>query len=72
MSNDPTQYLEAVDARLERIESKLDNHLQRVSAAEKDIEWLRGHVRIATTVFLSAIAGMAAILSKWLFDGQSH
>lgn len=68
-SNTPHQ-LAGLETRLERIEGKLDDHLQRVSAAERDIEWLRGHVRTATAIVLAGLAGMAAILSRWLFSGR--
>jgi len=47
--------LERVEARLDRIESKLDIHLERVSKAESNIAWLKGHVQIATTVFISTV-----------------
>jgi hypothetical protein len=49
-----------IDVRLDRMESKLDNHIERISGAERDIGWLKGHVRIVTTIVL-AIAGFFAI-----------
>lgn len=66
--------LDAIGTRLDRIESvldivdvKLDDHLQRVSKAESAIEWLRGHARISTTVFLAVIGALGTILLNQLF-----
>jgi hypothetical protein len=63
--------IERVEARLERIEIKLDDHLQRVSKAETDISWLRGHVQIATTVFISTVGFLLAALWKYIFPSNN-
>lgn len=51
------------DGRFDRLEDKLDvhdekltNHLERLSKAEEAIQWLRGHVKIVTTLGIS-VAG---------------
>ena len=51
------------DGRFDRLEDKLDvhdekltNHLERLSKAEEAIQWLRGHVKIVTTIGIS-VAG---------------
>jgi len=62
--------IERMDARLDRIEQKLDNHLERVSKAETSIQWLQGHVKIATTVFISALGGMALVLIKLILGDK--
>lgn len=49
-----------LDNKFERIESKLDNHLERLSRAEASIEWLRGNVKVVTTIIL-ATAGFFAV-----------
>ena len=67
---DITPVLEALAARLDRIEAKLDDHLERVSKAEKDIEWLRGHLRISTAVFLAVVGGLGTLLLNTLFPGS--
>lgn len=51
--------LRKIDARLDRIEQKLDSHLDRVSKNEADISWIKGHVKIVTTL---AIAVLGTIL----------
>lgn len=50
-----------VDARLTRVEEKLDDHLQRLSTAEASIEWLRGHAKIFTTIILAAAGFLASL-----------
>lgn len=69
MNDHIEQRLEAVDTRLERIEGKLDSHLDRVSRLESDVSWLRGYSRIATTVFLAVIGALGTVLLNLVFPG---
>jgi hypothetical protein len=48
-----------LDARLDRIEGKLDSHLDRISKSEEAIVWLKGHVRLATVIGLAALGALA-------------
>lgn len=50
---------DSLDGRLERVESKLDSHLERLSKAEASIEWLRGNAKVVTVIVL-ALAGFFA------------
>jgi len=59
-----------ITSRLQRIEDKLDSHLERMTRAESNIEWLRGHVKIATAVFISAVGGLAAIVIKLVIGSR--
>lgn len=59
-----------LDSRLDRLEDKLDNHLERISRAETSIEWLRGHANIATTLLITALSGLAAVAYQFLSKGQ--
>ncbi len=52
---------DSVDDRLDRVEAKLDDHLQRLSSAEASIEWLRGHAKLSVTVVLT-VGGFLASL----------
>lgn len=53
-----------IDVRLEQLETKLDNHLERIAKAETAIEWMRGHLKITTTVFITiATAAVLAALN---------
>lgn len=65
--SDLNDRLDAIGTRLDRIETKLDDHLQRVTKAESTIEWLRGHARISTTIFLAVIGALGAVLLNILF-----
>lgn len=55
-----------LDNRLDRIETKLDDHLSRLSKAETSIEWLRGHARMSLTILVAALTGMAGALYQYL------
>lgn len=43
-----------IEQRLDRIEGKLDNHLERVAKVEEAVEGMRGHIRL----ILSAITAV--------------
>jgi hypothetical protein len=52
---------EHLDARLDRIENKLDSHLDRISKSEEAIVWLKGHVRVVTAVGIACLGFLANI-----------
>lgn len=54
--------MDDIKERLGRIEEKLDAHLDRVTRVEKDVEWLRGHLTIATSIFLGVIGFLGVAL----------
>lgn len=56
--------LNKISNKLDSIDSKLDAHLERISKAEEAILWIRGHLRVSTTIFL-AISGTLAL---WWFN----
>ncbi len=60
--HDTNDKLDAIGTRLDRIETKLDDHLQRVTKAESDINWIRGHLRISTAIFLAVVGAMSTTL----------
>lgn len=53
-----------LDRRLDKLEDKLDDHLGRISKAEASIEWLRGHVKISTALFITVAGFFAAAFFK--------
>jgi hypothetical protein len=55
-----------IDGRLDKLEEKLDNHLERISRAEASIEWIRGHLKISVSILVAALAGMAGALFNYL------
>lgn len=55
--------LDKIDARLDRIETKLDNHLERVSRAEESIRWLQGHVKFTVSAAVAAIGALLTYLA---------
>jgi len=74
MNND---ILQNISERVARIETKLDNHFDRVSKAEsgvaetkRDIEWLRGHVKLATVIFLGVTGALGTLLLALLFPDK--
>ena len=47
--------LNALHGRFDRLETKIDSHLDRLSAAEADIAWLKGFTRLALTLGVTAV-----------------
>lgn len=53
-----------LDRRLDRIEGKLDTHLDRISAAETNIDWLRGHAKVTVSLAIALAGSLAGALYK--------
>ncbi len=50
--------IDRIENKLDVIDVKLDDHLERLSKAEESIEFLKGHVKITITLGI-AILGSA-------------
>lgn len=61
--------LERMEEHLVRVGEKLDNHLERVSGAEKDISWMKGYIKIATTIFLASIGAIGTLFLNTIWPG---
>lgn len=48
-----------IDARFDRLENKMDDHLERLSKAEEAIVWLKGHVKLVTAVGVACLGALA-------------
>lgn len=57
-----------LDQRIDRLETKLDDHLSRISKAEESIEWLKGHVRISISVLLVFVTGLVGAFYKFILQ----
>jgi hypothetical protein len=44
---------------LDKMDEKLDNHLERISKSETDITWIRGHINIVTALAVTLLSGLA-------------
>ena len=51
-----------LDARLDRIEGKLDTHLDRISRSEEAIAWLKGHVQFVTAIGIALVGGISTYI----------
>lgn len=47
-----------IDNRMDKFDNKLDNHLERLSKTEEAISWLKGHVKVSTTILITFIGLM--------------
>jgi hypothetical protein len=62
-----------LDDRFDRLEAKLDshdeklsNHLERLSKSEEAIAWLRGHVKLVTTLGIAVVGALVSAMAKYL------
>lgn len=58
------ELLTAIDKRLDKIEDKLDKHLEIVTTNKADIAWLRGSVRLISTFIISLAGGLILAFVK--------
>lgn len=52
--------------QLDRIEDKLDSHLERLSKAEEAIIWMKGHVKISITILVTICGFLTTYLLNTL------
>jgi len=59
--NDP------VTSRLDRIEQKLDKHLEIVTTNQADITWVKGYIRVSVSAILAITAGVITTIFRVFF-----
>lgn len=67
MLNDSLDSSQSINARLDRIEEKLDQHLERSLKTETDVHWIKGAAKTSfafLTAIISAIIGALLNLTK--------
>jgi len=62
MSDDSNNLLTHMNSRFDRLETKLDSHLERISIAEADIGWLKGSAKVAITIGIAVLGFIGNIL----------
>lgn len=56
-----------LDARLDRIETKLDDYHSRLSRAEEALVWMKGHLKLVTAVGIAVFGSvLAGLWSKFI------
>lgn len=54
-----------IDSRMDKLEVKLDNHLERISKVESEVNFLRGSIKYSLTAVITIIGSMISwYLSK--------
>ena len=56
MSEVSQQLIDHMDHRLDKIEAKLDSHLERVTRNEEGLESVRGHIKLIMSVLLAVVS----------------
>lgn len=55
--------IDDIKTQLDRIETKLDDHLERLSKAEEAIVWMRGNLKLVIAVVIAVLGSV--LLSLW-------
>lgn len=58
-----------LDSRLDRIEGKIDQHLERISKAEESISWIKGHIKLGASLLVAVLSGMAGAIYHFMIKG---
>lgn len=53
-----------IESKLDIIDAKLDEHLDRLSTAETEIHWLKGSVKWGITAAISILGTLGTFLFK--------
>ncbi len=52
--------------QLTRIEEKLDRYQERISKAEADISWIKGFIKVSTSLLITAVAGTITVFYNFI------
>lgn len=53
-----------IEEKIDRIDEKLDSHLDRLSKAEEAIVWMKGHIKLVTTIGITVVGLLITALIK--------
>jgi len=51
-----------INSKLDVMNNKLDDHLGRLSKAEEAITWMKGHIKIVTTMAVGVVLAMIPVM----------
>ena len=54
-----------IHKKLDGLDNKLDEHLDRISTAETNIDWIKGHIKIVTTFAVTVFVTVVTALFKF-------
>ena len=52
--------MDRLESSLDRVGAKLDDHLERLTAAEVALEFVKGHLKITTAIGIAVVGTLAA------------
>lgn len=62
--------MQQIDAKLERIEAKLDTHLEKAIRNEEAIASIRGHIKVIASVGLAVISAFLTAIFRQMTGGK--
>ena len=64
MDKDYRELITVIHTDVKALHTKLDNHLERISKAEESITWIKGHIKVVTTLGVAAILSLVGFFIK--------
>lgn len=58
--------LSAIHTDVKALHTKLDDHLERISKAEESILWIKGHIKVLTSIGVAIILSAVGFVVKKL------
>ena len=62
MRMDHEELASRLEQRLDKIEKKLDKHLEVSTVNAADISWVKGYIKISISAILAVIAGLVTAI----------
>lgn len=59
---DHEELAERLEARLDKIEAKLDRHIQVTTENEVDLRWVKGSIKLALSMIVGLVGAMVTAL----------
>jgi len=64
---DHEELAKRLEQRLDKIEDKLDKHLEQVTTNTADIKWVQGYIRLSLTALIALGTGVVTTIFKVFF-----
>lgn len=61
--------LDSLKNSLDKIDNIVDNHHGRISSVESSITWVRGFIKLGSSILLALVGGLISLIIK-LFQGH--
>lgn len=69
MRQDHADLAARIERRLDKIEDKIDSHLEKVTKNTADIKWVQGYIKVSLSALIAVGAGVVTTIFRVFFKG---